>query len=123
MPDQKKLTSDEALRGAIKSIEMLSGASEDTRGPKIAAMALNILEKDLGSYSDSAAVDYALDEATRDRLIAHARQDASHAVLIAYDILAAVSQLERRLRNTQIALTVFGSAIVLLLILHIFHFV
>jgi hypothetical protein len=43
------------------------------------AMAFNVLQKDLGEFEDSTTIDYGLDESTRDRLIAHARQDAAMA--------------------------------------------
>jgi len=45
-----------------------------------AATARNVLHEDLGRFGDPNQ-HYSLDDDTRDRLIAHARQDASHAVL------------------------------------------
>jgi len=50
----------------------------------------------IGDYSDLPN-DYDLDNATRDRLIAHSRQDAAHAVLAAGDILKVASRLESSL--------------------------
>ena len=43
------------------------------------AMARNILRDDLGEFEDSTGFTYDVDEPTRDRLIAHARQDAAMA--------------------------------------------
>jgi hypothetical protein len=39
------------------------------------------LEGDLGQFTDQPPAYYDLDEPTRDRLLAHARQDAAHALL------------------------------------------
>jgi hypothetical protein len=45
------------------------------------AVARETLNQDLGYHSDSVNHAYGLDDPTRDRLIAHARQDAAHAML------------------------------------------
>lgn len=39
--------------------------------------ARNILDDDLGRFDDSGKVDYDLDQPTRDRLLAHSRQDVA----------------------------------------------
>ena len=45
----------------------------------------NILDDDLGLFTDSYNSNYELDGQTRDRLIVHARQDAAMACIIASD--------------------------------------
>lgn len=47
-----------------------------------AAVAKHSLDDDLGYFSDSYDFSYDLDDKTRDRLIANARQDAAHALIV-----------------------------------------
>lgn len=65
-----------ALRSELRFIKDFGGG----RAQRDAAIARNVLHEDLGYY-DSQQFVYSLDEDTRDRLIAHARQDAAHAVI------------------------------------------
>jgi hypothetical protein len=67
----------EALRAAIEG-----DRSFGYKGAwwKNAAKARNILDEELGFFGHS-TISYDVDEATRDTLIAHARQDAAHALL------------------------------------------
>lgn len=44
---------------------------------RLEARARNVLEDDLGRFDDSGKVDYELDQPTRDRLLAHSRQDVA----------------------------------------------
>jgi hypothetical protein len=57
------------------------------------AVAQNVSYQDLDEGPD-----YRLDDAQRDRLIAHARQDASHATANASSILDALTRIRRLLR-------------------------
>ena len=72
-----KPTSREALAAEIFGLKLVRAGRLQTN----AAIARHTLAGDLGEHSDSWLTDYSLDEATRDRLLAHARQDASHAVI------------------------------------------
>ena len=57
-------------------------------------VAKNVLHDELGYFSDSDDDDYGLDETTRDRLIAHGRQDAAHTLINTMDLMKAISKLE-----------------------------
>ncbi|MGE4612657.1 MAG: hypothetical protein AAED33_14925 [Paracoccaceae bacterium] len=52
---------------------------------KVSLLSRNILDDDLGLFDDSVCYDYDLDKTTRDRLIAHAGQDAANSLLMATD--------------------------------------
>lgn len=67
-----------------------------------ATIARNVLHEELG-YFDRPLQIYNLDEATRDRLLVHARQDAAHAVIAAGTLAKELRKLRRTLA---IALTV-----------------
>ncbi|WP_108462257.1 hypothetical protein [Devosia naphthalenivorans] len=78
----------EALRMQLRAMKEL-GAGQ----PEIdAATARNVLHEDLG-YFRSKSADYSLDQDTRDKLLAHARQDAAHAVYAASTAARGVRQL------------------------------
>jgi hypothetical protein len=66
----------ENLRIALKVNRDLGGGQDGAD----AARALNILHEELGFF-ESDLHTYNFDDATRDRLIAHSRQDAAHAVI------------------------------------------
>jgi hypothetical protein len=59
-----------------------------------AELGRQILHGDLGNYRDQSGPDYYLDEDTRDRLIAHARQDAAHAVIVSTRTLKIARRLQ-----------------------------
>ena len=59
------------------------------------AFSRSILYGDLGYHADSPVTNYGLDDATRDRLIAHARQDAA----LIYATLTQTRKEIRSLRN------------------------
>lgn len=72
------------------------GASQDNLD---AATAQNVLHEDLGYFATKSA-EYDLDQTTRDKLLAHARQDAAHAVCAATTVAKEV----RRLRGVMAAM-------------------
>jgi hypothetical protein len=72
-------------------------------------IAKNVLHEDLGRF-DSFLQRYNLDEDTRDRLIAHARQDAAHALINTITLLEQI----RALRHGIILALVFALVIVVL---------
>jgi hypothetical protein len=74
----QKQTFREALRETMSAQRSMGhkGANWDNQ-----AVAYHTLLQDLGYYSDHNPSAYGLDENVRDTLIAHARQDAAHAVV------------------------------------------
>lgn len=70
-----------------------------------AATAQSVLHEDLGYYRSKTA-DYDLDQGTRDKLLAHARQDAAHSVYAA----VSVGKELRRLRMAVYLLIAFVAA-------------
>jgi hypothetical protein len=85
-----------ALRAQLRFIKEMGGDQSE----RDAAIARNVLHEDLGYY-DKRQFIYDLDEATRDRLITHARQDAAHAVI-------SVSSIQKQLRKTKRLLATFA---------------
>ncbi|MBY3262223.1 hypothetical protein HFO15_11240 [Rhizobium laguerreae] len=72
-----KLTFQEAVKLELETIKSVQGrASQDTAE---ATMARFVLKEDLCELKNEWPTIYGLDEDTRDRLIAHARQDAALA--------------------------------------------
>ena len=74
-----------------------------------------MLDEDLGLYSDPPRY-YDLDQETRDRLLAHARQDAAHALINTGDILNQLAIIARRSRNVSIAAAILFLLAVLFLV-------
>ena len=70
-------TAKEALRDTLQGQRVvgLKGSNWDNH-----AVALITLDGDLGRLSDRGGSQLNLDQSTRDTLLAHARQDAAHAV-------------------------------------------
>ncbi|CCV06714.1 conserved hypothetical protein [Mesorhizobium metallidurans STM 2683] len=66
-------------------------------------VARNILHEELGYFSD-VQTSYSLDEETRDRLIAHGRQDAAHALTNTIALME--SQASRRWTNRLLLIAV-----------------
>jgi hypothetical protein len=78
---KEKLSPDDALNTSLRWLQEFGGKPL-TQAEKNRALADNIQRQDLGQYSDADSLpDYALNGATRDPLVAHARQDAAHALL------------------------------------------
>ena len=72
-------TADEALKQAMIGINSLPMSRRQRKKAGWSALSKNVLHDDLGYYSDSADTNaiYNLSDETRDRLIAHIRQDAA----------------------------------------------
>ena len=72
-------TADEALKQAMIGINSLPMSHRQRKEAGWSALSKNVLHDDLGYYSDSADTNaiYNLSDETRDRLIAHSRQDAA----------------------------------------------
>jgi hypothetical protein len=91
----------EKFREDLKSkIEMNRSLGRNGANWENAAMANCILQEDLGHYPDSPLFDYGLDDEARDRLLAHARQDAAHALCNTETLLKQAKSLRRWLLLT-----------------------
>ena len=76
-----------STRFAMKLVGRTSRADID------AEMSRNILQGDLGQFRDEGNESYFLDDDAKDRLLAHARQDAAHSVLIALRVEKKLAQM------------------------------
>ena len=79
------------LREVLYGIKELPASSKDKQIGVWNAISKNTLQDDLGRFSDSQNYDYDLDDATRDRLIAHTRQDTALNYNVNRSILKAVN--------------------------------
>lgn len=84
-------TSDQDLQTRLRVIRAIEGENQDAID---ATTARNILHGDLGIFDDELTT-YNLDQATRDRLLAHARQDAAHALISVIKLSREVRSLKR----------------------------
>jgi hypothetical protein len=76
---------------------------------KNALIAKDILHEELGYHPEAPQPAYHFDEATRDRLLAHSRQDAAHALLNTIALREDVRKLNQR---SIIVIVLLGIAIV-----------
>jgi hypothetical protein len=90
----KKQTSNEALDMAIKSRKSFSLPGSNWPKDLNHTIARNVVETERGQYSDLQPV-YGLDEAARDRLLVHARQDAAEALLHTRSMMDEVYRLKK----------------------------
>ncbi|TIO14931.1 MAG: hypothetical protein E5X86_22715 [Mesorhizobium sp.] len=86
----KKQTAMESLQMDYRAHERVTGRL--TPADKNRMVARNILHEELGMFADPQGAVYSLDEDTRDRLLAHARQDASHALCNTISLMSSKSQ-------------------------------
>ena len=96
-------SAEDALRKQIRIMRQM-GAGQDAIDAKTAQ---NVLHEDLG-YFDSKSAAYDLDPPTRDKLLAHARQDAANAVYAAMTAAREVKRLRKMV-------CIFGLIVVALL--------
>jgi hypothetical protein len=93
------------LRAALAAArEFPSGNGANTDANRV--IAKNILKTELGEFTEIQH-EYHLDQPTRDRLLAHARHDAAHALLNTIDLMRDVQRLERQNRKALIAVVIF----------------
>jgi hypothetical protein len=109
---RKKPTAEEALKSTLDAMKGWAAPDADTSSTANSIVARNVLQEDLGLYEDHQP-DYHLDQETRDRLIAHTRQDAAHALVNTIRLMQAVSKLERQFMNVRIGIIVICTAFVL----------
>lgn len=87
----EKTTADADLKTRLNVIRTVEGNNQAAID---AVKARNILHEELGYFSDP-QTEYGLDDATRNRLIAHTRQDAAHAVLAVGSLAHEVAKVKR----------------------------
>ncbi|TAU55734.1 hypothetical protein ELI43_24355 [Rhizobium leguminosarum] len=104
-----KLTAEQDLKTRLGAIRALGGNDPAEIN---ATIARNILHEDLGRFEGDQTI-YGLDQVKRDRLLAHARQDAALAVLGISTITNEVRGLNRKV-SFLIALVVAVLALELL---------
>jgi hypothetical protein len=88
----EKVSAEDDLRMRLRAIREIG----DDQGFADATIARNVLHEDLG-YFDAPLQTYNLDDATRDRLLVHARQDAAHAVITVGSLAKEMRKLRRML--------------------------
>lgn len=111
-----KQSAEEALKLQIRALRDWTYPGDPKLEDQIRqAIAKNLLDEDLGLYGDPPRY-YDLDQATRDRLLVHARQDAAHALINTGDILNQLAIIARRSRNVSIAAAILFLLAVLFLV-------
>lgn len=106
-------TAEQDLQARLQTIRAIEGNNQASID---AATARNILHEELGRFEGD-LTSYDLDQQTRDRLIAHTRQDAAHAVLS----VGSLSKEVRALRGTIRILMVLVIALLALQLLSLFR--
>jgi hypothetical protein len=98
-------SADEALKMQLRMSRDMLPVGSDKEASDNEIVARNTLHMELGYYTDRGP-EYNLNEATRDRLIVHTRQDAAHALLNTITLMKEVRRINRRARITQISVAV-----------------
>lgn len=83
-----------ALQSSIAALKLVGKTGDSWRNH---AVAQNTLQDELGEFPANFQSHYELDEATRDRLLAHTRQDSAHALLNTISLLLRLQWLQRQL--------------------------
>jgi hypothetical protein len=89
----EKPSKSEDLNAAVRAQKSMTGNDPFWINRAISAHGLHA---DLGIFRDHEVPYYDMDEHIRDRLIAHARQDAAHALLNTHSIFAELAGIRRR---------------------------
>ena len=97
MEKPKPNSAEENLQSRLKVEETFGGKQSQRQINAIVSQ--NILHSDLGYHSDDLGPDYSLSDSVRDRLTAHARQDASLAALNAGSSLEELKAVRKSLRS------------------------
>lgn len=96
---EQNLTYAQALKVEVDMAKAIDGRMPEERLEE--AMARLGLKEDLGELKSDWLTDYGLDDTTRDRLIAHARQDAALAYFSS-------NNTKRQVRRLRVLVWVFG---------------
>jgi hypothetical protein len=91
-------TSDEALAISLRAAKAMFVGGSNWNKQANHIVSRNVLERDLGRYSDFLPA-YHLDEDTRDRLLAHGRQDAAETLCHVSTLMDEVHKLRKTLNG------------------------
>jgi hypothetical protein len=100
---------EENLRGVIRALNALNGGRASQNEINV-AIAKNVMLEDIGTFGDPNPV-YGLSEGDKDRLLAHARQDAANAMLNSANALEEILILKFWAKSTFVAVIVGISAL------------
>src|ERR1700733_4054595 len=93
-------TADEALSGRVAALREWSSPHANLTKPTNQITANNVLKSELGEFADRDALPtYRLDQGTRDRLLAHGREDAAHILLYVISLTDEIHQLKSALKT------------------------
>jgi hypothetical protein len=104
--EREKITAENAYEQRVRGALAVMSPGEDKQRLEDQLLAQNILHADLGHFSDPPP-DYVLGEAVRDRLLAHARQDAAHALINTSRLISDVKELKRLVMMSWLTLGIF----------------
>ena len=93
-------------------LQVIRGVEGNNQAAIDATTARNILHEELGFFSDEQTT-YNMDEVTRNRLIAHTRQDAAHAVLSVGNVAREVDKLKRLAKAIFCVLVVIAAVLII----------
>jgi hypothetical protein len=102
------------LAATLKSVRGLRGYPDQNADN--ALIAQNVLLEDLGHFGPNTPK-YSFDSETRDRLIAHARQDAAHALINTSTLLQEMQNEMRKLRRAISAMAFLVAAMFFLMLI------
>jgi hypothetical protein len=74
-------------------------------------LAKDVMLDEISNHPEAPQREYHIDQATRDRLIIHTREDVAHALLNTITLMKDVQNLKQRSRNTRIVIAIFCAAI------------
>jgi hypothetical protein len=101
----EEMSAEEAYQVALNTAMTTSTPREQVGLPD-RLIARNILEAELGRFADPQP-EYNLDEATRNRLIAHGREDAVHVLMVALRLTSELKELKRLVWTLVVLFVVF----------------
>lgn len=100
---------EEAFSLVRRTLNMVETDATERLVKESAALGRNILKEELGAFTDPfrGAPPYNLDDDTRDRLIAHAREDIASVYSLCVGIATMVKAQQRSINLTKIWLAIF----------------
>jgi hypothetical protein len=101
----------------IRDVAKVSGQTGAVLQSKInAAVARNILREETGFFGEETDFPfYGLDDETRDRLLAHCRQDTAHALTNTVTLMKVADVIKRSLKTIKVYLIILTLAVAILI--------
>ncbi len=109
-----KWTAQEALASGLAAQRELRKLGLGSQIDDANVVAQNVLHEELGYFPKSTLATYSLSEATRDRLIVHARQDAATAMIHGIELRKQTERIERMIINSRRLLLAIGVWVLLI---------